>query len=1796
MTPSSRTAVPGNPVPSPSYAEAARLYCAGRWTEAEAMALALLAANPGHWDARHLAALVAAQTGREAEAEVDFRAIIQTFPQFAEAHSNLAGLLVNLGRNAEAEALYRQTLDLDPGHANAWINLGNLLLKTGREAEAEVSFRQALERNPGLAAAYLGLGVLMQQSHRLDEAEALIRRALDLQPDFPEAHHNLGRLLTELARPQEAAAAYRRVLELKPGHAEAHNGLGVLMKQMGRFQEAEAEYREARRLAPHNPAVLYNLASLLSGRNDAFVETVECFDELLRIAPDHRYAQGMAAHSRAKLCDWTDHAATLERLARGIAAGLPCATPFSLMNALDDPEAQRRCAALYAPPPFPDAGHPLPRHRHPKIRLAYISPDFQNHPVAHLVVDLIESHDRARFEVVGVSLGPKVQDAFRQRLERGFDVFIDGHGVSDADLTRRLRDLEIDIAVDLAGHTRNARPGLFARRAAPIQVNYLGYPGTLGVDYMDYLLADAFVVPETEAGAYAERIVRLPDSFQCAAYRQPAATTPTRAELGLPETGFVFCSFNNTYKIHPPQFDLWMRVLRRVEGGVLWLLKPHPQVEDNLRCEAQARRVAPERLVFGGRLPPPDYLARYRRADLFLDTLPYNAGTTASDALWMGLPVLTQAGRSFAARMGGSLLRAAGLPELIVHNTADYEALAVRLATEPDTLATLKAKLERNLRHQPLFDVPRSARTLEAAYTAMWEHWQRGAAPTHLAIEPLPTPDESTMAKHQPKPTQAAQIYQEAARLYHANQLEAARTRLAKYLTLRPDDPEALNFQAVIAARTQDYATAEQLLLKLIAAQPAHREARRNLAIIYRDGGRAADAEAAYRHLLETEPDEVGHYLSLAQLLRHRGRQPEALDLYQRALALNPTQPGQLNTIGNALSEGGRLAAAEAAYRQSLAFKPDNPEALNNLAVTLRKALRPDEAEAFYRQALAFKPDYPEAWNNLGNLLKQEGKLADAEAAYREAIRLKPDYAEAHNTLGAVLRETRRRAEAEAMQRRAIALKPDAATFYNELGNLLNDGNRYAEAEAAYLKALELKPDYAEVHSNLGVLYKVSVRLEESEAAFRKALALRPEYPDAYSNLGNLLRYMGRQQEAEAAYRQALVLDPNRADIHDNLGSLYFDNRLWNEALACFERTLALKPDYPDSAGMAVLCRDLVCDWRGQAELHQRLRQGVHAGYRGSPPWTLLNVGGDPLEQRLGAEIHVRDKYPEQPAPPLPRHRHDRIRIAYISPDWRDHPVAHLTADLLERHDRTRFEITAVALGQPAADAWRTRVERAVDRFIDAHGYSDPALAQQLRDLEIDIAVDLAGHTRNARTGLFACRVAPIQVNYLGHPGTLGAGYIDYLLADDFVVPPGDEEFYVERVVRLPECFQSAALRPLDTPTPSRAELGLPERGFVFCCFNNTYKIHPPIFEIWMRLLRQVPDSVLWLYQANAEVETNLRREAEARGVDPARLVFGGRKPRPEYLARFRQADVFLDTLPYNAGTTAADALWMGLPVLTLPGRAFASRMAGSLLRAAGLPELIAATPEAYEALALRLATRPEELAALKAKLERHRATQPLFDLERSRSHLEAAYVRMWEIWQAGGAPESFAVPPLPWEVRPARKLLHIGGDSRPSVFSAPDWETMRLDRADPAALAQVATGSLDAIVAQRCLQRLYPQAVPVVLGEFRRMLAAGGYVWVEVPDLGAIAEWIAGDELEEEIPAAAATPLDLIYGDRAAPHHTGFTAGALERALRAAGFAEVAVEQVGTWGLRAIACVERPDPRRLAALRSGLGMEPGGT
>jgi len=671
------------------------------------------------------------------------------------------------------------------------------------------------------------------------------------------------------------------------------------------------------------------------------------------------------------------------------------------------------------------------------------------------------------------------------------------------------------------------------------------------------------------------------------------------------------------------------------------------------------------------------------------------------------------------------------------------------------------------------------------------------------------------------------------------------------------------------------------------------------------------------------------------------------------------------------------------------------------------------QAETLYLQILQVQPRHFDARHMLGVIRYQQGRNAEALELVEAALKTSPSSARALSNHGLILYALRRYQEALASFDQALAIEPASVDALNNRGNTLQRLKRNEEALACFDQVLALAPGHIEALNNRGNALQGLKHYDEAVASYERALKLRPNYPDALYNCGSALYALGKFGEALQYFNQAQGRRPDHAETQFSRGDALNALKRHEDAIASYEKAIALRPDHPYALSGLAEAALSICDWPRTAELMPRLETLVAERKAIVNPFTLIRFSDKPALHLQCARAFIADKIGAAPTPLWTGERwsHDRIRVAYLSADFHQHATAYLIAELIERHDRARFEVIGISFGRDDGSDIRRRLIAAFETVHATRSNSDREIAQLLREREVDIAVDLKGYTQESRPEILAFRPAPIQASYLGYPGTMGADFIDYIIADHVVIPTDQTDCYSEKIVRLPDCYQcNDGKRAIAETTPSRPDAALPEQGFVFCCFNNTYKITAPVFDVWMRLLRAVPDSVLWLLRENVVAEGNLQREAKARGVDPSRLVFAGRLPVAEHLARHRLADLFLDTLPYNAHTTASDALWAGLPVLTCQGTAFAARVASSLLCAVGLPELVTTSLPEYEALALRLATDASLLGELRARLATNRLTHPLFDTGRFCRHIESAYTTMWETWQRGEAPRSFAV------------------------------------------------------------------------------------------------------------------------------------------------------------------------------------------
>ena len=724
--------------------------------------------------------------------------------------------------------------------------------------------------------------------------------------------------------------------------------------------------------------------------------------------------------------------------------------------------------------------------------------------------------------------------------------------------------------------------------------------------------------------------------------------------------------------------------------------------------------------------------------------------------------------------------------------------------------------------------------------------------------------------------------------------------------------------------------------------------------------GNISEAERVYKSLLKKFPKNKRANDGLKALQLLRGGQPE-----------QPLDTEVQNLV--TLYERNQF---EQVVEQAAALSQTFPKSaiLYELRGAAHTGLSQHEAALrMLRKALLIDPNSANTNNNMGNILRSTGDLDAAIGHYSMATRLQPDFALAHNNLG--------------------------VTHWHK-------GNSKAARES-YAAAIQLSPDYADAHNNLGYALNKEGDLAGAVASYRKAVKYEPGFAEAHNNLGNALQDLGALDEAITCFQTALHLSPNRAAIHYNMGNAMQELGNRPKAVASYAFACELEPDYQSARSQKLHQLSHICDWEMIA-LDRSLLPSLGTTDQEVDPFNMLALEDAPERHLKRSRLYTANKYPQPQLPlePPPLSKPKRLRIGYFSADFQKHPSMYLMAGMLEAHDREKVEVYAYTYGPDSADEMRHRAVAAVDEFKEVRNMTDFDLARLARRDKIDIAIHVNGHTQNSRTGVFAYRAAPVQINYLGYPGTLGADFIDYIISDKRIVPDGFETFYTEKMIYLPHTYQPTDnQRVVSDRSMTRRDMGLPDTGFVFCCFNNNYKITAAEFAIWMRLLAQVEGSVLWLLKSNPWAEQNLRRALVTAGLSQDRLVFAEKLPQPQHLARQRLADLFLDTFKYNAHTTTSDALWIGLPVVTMMGRGFAARVAGSLLSAVEMPELITDSATAYERLALELAQNPSRLTALRQKLADKRDTAPLFDTARYTRHLEAGYQQAYDRFFEGQKP-----------------------------------------------------------------------------------------------------------------------------------------------------------------------------------------------
>ncbi|QWE08416.1 tetratricopeptide repeat protein [Polynucleobacter ibericus] len=698
----------------------------------------------------------------------------------------------------------------------------------------------------------------------------------------------------------------------------------------------------------------------------------------------------------------------------------------------------------------------------------------------------------------------------------------------------------------------------------------------------------------------------------------------------------------------------------------------------------------------------------------------------------------------------------------------------------------------------------------------------------------------------------------------------------------------------------------------------------------------------------------------------------------------------------------GDLLGAIAAYDLALIINPEDPDILINKGALLNDLNNYKVALEVLECAIALKRDIPEAWLNKGVALNHLERYQEAIDSYDEAIKLSPASFEAWSNRSIPLKNLRQYVQACESCDKALSYQPDYSMAWFNKADTLHDLKKYEDALICYERALVYRPDHAEAWANKAVLLYSLKRYEDAISCYDKALSFKPDHFEAWSNKGATLLMLKRHEEALSCFENALSDAPQYPEAWANKAVALQMLKHYEEASACYDKALAYKTDIDWAFGDALHLKLKLGMWKNLQESIELLKNKLRSHEKAITPFSALSLIDDSTLHFKVAKTYAHEKFPYNPAlgSLVKEYKNKKIRLGYFSGDFCEHPVSYLTAELFELHDRDLFEIYAFSLEQaPATDFMRSRLTNAFDLFIDVSSMSDIEVARYARKLGVDIAIDLSGLTEDSRTGIFSYRAAPIQVNYLGYPGTTGTDFMDYIIADEVVIPEKSRELYTEKVAYLPDTYMvDDSSRVPSQKLFARSEFGLPEKGFVFCCFNNSYKFNSEVIQSWARILSRVSNSVLWLSENNATFRKNLHNEFEKLGINSQRVIFAAKvDPMEDHLTRIALADLFLDTSPYNAHTTALDALKAGVPVLTKNGDAFAGRVAASLLKAIEIPELVTHTLQEYENLAIELALNPQKLIEIKGRLSRNRLSGPLFNTPLFAKNLEKLFMRMHE-------------------------------------------------------------------------------------------------------------------------------------------------------------------------------------------------------
>jgi len=1455
------------------------------------------------------------------DALVSYGKATQINNRYTDAYYNTANILQKNGRHKDAEENYLHVLRIRPDHFEALCNLGNTQKALHKFDQAIQSYNSALKIRPSSAALFSNIGLLYTEKGLYDQAEAACKQALTLQPQLSDAHNNLGRVFQIRGQMQEAENCYHNALKHNNRNSNAYCNLGIALQQQGKLIKAVDSFREALLFDQSNPK-LYQSLGVTQIKNGQFDEAEINLRKAISLQPDYRE--------------------TYSNL-------------LFLLNYHPDKSAEE-IFSEYKQFNKHFFGH-LKNNRHlfhnnrdgnRKLKIGYVSSNFRKHSTHLFLEPLLSCHDKTSVEVflyADLSNG----DAITERYKTYADHWKETNTLTDEELADHIRTDSIDVLVELAGHTEGNRLGMFALKPAPVSLHWLDYGYTTGLDTIDYYLTDTVTVPEDSTHLFSEKPWRMePPWF---VYR-PAEGMGQTDELPALSNGYItFGTLTRTIRINYKTIRVWAELLKRVPESRLVIDSGNfsePEMREAMICNFTALGIAKDRLIIGFHTPPWDV---YRGIDIGLDCFPHNSGTTLSETLYMGSPVITLADRPSVGRLGSCLLETIGHPEWIATTEEEYIEIGVNLAKNTDKLKNIRSNLRKEMSSSLLMDEKAFALKVENAFREMFLKWAK----------------DSDSTRKQNSSELVSEAMEHALTCLEDNRNEEAVELLQSVITMTPDHAEAHYRLGILSLKLQDAASALGFFEVAVNSSPEH---------------------GPYWIGYITCLTEDKQYETAGQLLEtaiDAGLSGEETESLRTIIASNITKPNiqKIPTVSSFLStehsnrlitlfEKDSFEECENYARSLLKDFGENDFVLKALGLSLKMQNKFDEAKDILQKTVLLAPEDHEIYHNLGDIFHAQNDYTTARDYYLAALELNPKNAQTHFAIGNTLVEMKDSIKGEESYIKALRLQPDYAEVYFNLGHLYQKQNRFDEALTHYFKAIEYKEDFVKAYSNLGIILHLQRNLKDAELCYIKALSLDPDFTESHINLGACLKDQGKYTEAEGHYREALRTHPDFALCHSNLGSVLKEQGEVEKAEKEFRYALQLDPLSRETHSNLLFLLNYHPDKTGEEIFSEYNIFNSHFG----------------LPQEYAWQPHQNVANPER-----------RLKIAYVSPQFKHHSIRHFLEPLLAHHNRNDFELFAYSETHNE-DSKTEQYKSYFDHWIPTAGTTDAELAKQIRSANIDILIDLAGHTGNNRLGMFALKPAPVSLHWLDFGYTTGLTAIDYYLTDNITVPEDSDHLFSEKPWRID--LPSIIYRPAEG-MGNVSSLPALERDFItFGLLTRSVRINYKTIRVWAEILKRVKNSVLIIDSSNfqeTEMDEKLTQKFMALGIHRERLHFEFHTPPWDIMRGF---DLSFDCFPHNSGTTLLETIYMGIPFVTMADRPSVGRLGSAILHALNHQEWIAESEEEYIEIAVRLSSDLDGLSRIRAELRNEMQTSQLMDEESFTFKVESAYKQMFKLWCKG--------------------------------------------------------------------------------------------------------------------------------------------------------------------------------------------------